>query len=99
MERFAPMPPADAAMPEYTRLAVFGLLREFEVGCIQGNYDHSLGNDLADCQCGYTDPRDNYFARISYDYTFQKTSPAHRAWMRELPAQRRIQLGRFTVLM
>jgi predicted phosphodiesterase len=67
--------------------------------CIQGNYDNSIGNDLADCQCGYTDQRDNYFARISYDYTFRNTSAAHRAWMRDLPAQRRIQLGRSRLLM
>src|SRR6266852_3024136 len=78
---------------------VFPLLHANDVLCIQGNYDNSIGNDLADCQCGYTDPRDNYFARISYDYTFRKTSPAHRAWMRELPAQRRIQLGPFRVLL
>src|SRR4029077_14252928 len=57
---------------------VFPLLREANVQCIQGNYDHSIGNDLADCQCGYTDPRDNYFARISYDYTFQHTNSENR---------------------
>jgi predicted phosphodiesterase len=78
---------------------VVPLLQSNGVLCIQGNYDNSIGNDLADCQCGYTDPRDNYFARISYDYTLRNTSPAHRAWMRDLPAQRRIELGRFSVLM
>jgi predicted phosphodiesterase len=78
---------------------VFPILQQNDVQCIQGNYDHSIGNDLADCQCGYTDPRDNHFARISYDYTYRNTSPAHRAWMRELPAQRRITLGRHQVLM
>ena len=30
--------------------------------CIQGNYDDSIGHGLADCGCGYTDPRDNHFA-------------------------------------
>jgi predicted phosphodiesterase len=78
---------------------VFPLLRDANVLCIQGNYDNSIGNDLADCQCGYTDPRDNRFARISYDYTFAHTSAANRAWVRELPMQRRIQLGRYRVLM
>jgi predicted phosphodiesterase len=78
---------------------VFPLLRENGVECIQGNYDHSIGNELADCQCGYTDPRDNYFARLSYDYTFRNTSPAHRAWMRDLPAQRRIRFGRYQMLL
>lgn len=78
---------------------VFPLLHEHGVLCIQGNYDNSIGNDLADCQCGYTDPRDNHFARISYAYTFEHTSPANRAWMRGLPLQRRIELGRYRLLM
>jgi predicted phosphodiesterase len=78
---------------------VFPLLRDHNVLCIQGNYDNSLGNDLADCQCGYTDPRDNHFARLSYEYTFANTSPANRAWMRELPAQCRLTLGRYRVLL
>jgi predicted phosphodiesterase len=78
---------------------VFPLLHEADVQCIQGNYDNSVGNDLADCQCGYTDPRDNYFAQISYDYTFTHTSPANRIWMRELPGQLRLQLGRYRLLL
>jgi hypothetical protein len=49
------------------------LLRDAGVPVIQGNYDNSIGNGLDDCQCGYTDPRDNYFAKLSYDYTFRKT--------------------------
>jgi predicted phosphodiesterase len=78
---------------------VFPLLRQANVQCVQGNYDHSIGNDLADCQCGYTDPRDNYFARISYDYTFQHTSSENRRWMKELPSQRRLQLGNYRLLL
>jgi predicted phosphodiesterase len=78
---------------------VFPLLRENRVLCIQGNYDNSIGNGLADCQCGYTDPRDNHFARISYAYTFAHTSPANRAWLRDLPGQRRIELGRYRLLL
>lgn len=78
---------------------VFPLLQEHGVRCIQGNYDHSLGNGLADCQCGYTDPRDNHFARLSYVYTFEHTSLAHRDWMRGLPAQLRLHVGRYRVLL
>ncbi len=78
---------------------VFPLLHDHGVQCIQGNYDHSLGNDLADCQCGYTDPRDNYFARISYDYTYQHTDVGHREWMRDLPTELRLELGRYRVLL
>jgi predicted phosphodiesterase len=78
---------------------VFPLLRDNAVQCIQGNYDNSVGNGLSDCQCGYTDPRDNHFARISYEYTFSHTSPRNRAWMKELPMQRRLRLGRSRLLL
>jgi diadenosine tetraphosphatase ApaH/serine/threonine PP2A family protein phosphatase len=78
---------------------VFPLLLDHDVLCLQGNYDHSVGNGLADCRCGYTDPRDNHFARISYEYTFAKTSPAWRDWLRDLPGQRRVQLGRYRLLL
>jgi predicted phosphodiesterase len=78
---------------------VFPLLQDHEVCCIQGNYDHSIGSDLADCQCGYTDPRDNHFARISYAYTLANTSPVNRAWMRKLPGQARLKLGRYRLLL
>jgi predicted phosphodiesterase len=78
---------------------VFPLLIEAGVLCIQGNYDNSIGNELADCQCGYTDPRDNYFARISYAYTLEHTNLGNRAWMRDLPGERRLQLGRYRLLL
>lgn len=78
---------------------VFPLLVDGEVQVMQGNYDNSIGERLSDCQCGYVDPRDNQFARISYDYTFANTSDRWKDWMRELPHAIRIRLGRYPVLM
>jgi predicted phosphodiesterase len=78
---------------------VFPLLEGAGVQCLQGNYDNSLAGGLADCQCGYTDPRDNHFARLSYDYTFRNTSPAHKAWLRELPLSRRLDVGSTGILL
>jgi predicted phosphodiesterase len=78
---------------------VFPLLRDQGVECLQGNYDHSIANELADCRCGYTDPRDNHFARLSYEYTFAYTDPANRAWMKALPERRLLQLGRYRALL
>lgn len=69
------------------------LLRDNNILCIQGNYDNSIGNELSDCQCGYTDPRDNYFAQISYDYTLRHTDPDHRRWMRSLPQELRLEFA------
>ncbi len=70
---------------------VFPLLHENNIQVVQGNYDNSIGNDLKDCQCGYTDPRDNHFAQISYEYTYQNTSRLNRDWMRQLPTEIRFE--------
>jgi predicted phosphodiesterase len=67
---------------------VYPLLRKGGVLCLQGNYDNSLAGGLDDCQCGYTDPRDNHFARISYTYTFHRTSDENKAWLGTLPLTR-----------
>jgi diadenosine tetraphosphatase ApaH/serine/threonine PP2A family protein phosphatase len=66
---------------------------------MQGNYDASLAAGRDDCACGYTDPRDNHYARLSYVYTFRHTSVAHRAWLGTLPAAIRLRLGPHRVLM
>ncbi len=79
---------------------VFPLLRDApDVQVMQGNYDHSIGHRLEDCGCGYTDPRDNHFAQISYDYTLEHTSEVHQDWLRQLPTQFRFQWGTHRVLM
>jgi hypothetical protein len=76
---------------------VFPLLDGVDV--VQGNYDHSIGHDLDDCGCGYTDPRDNHFARVSYDYTRRLTSPSWRPWLCALPPVRRETWGTRRVVM
>lgn len=78
---------------------VFPLLLDNQIRCVQGNYDDSIGRGLSDCQCGYTDPRDNYFAQISYDYTLANTSDEHRAYLRSLPQEIRLELGGRRVLL
>lgn len=78
---------------------VYPLLQDAGVLTLQGNYDQSLAAGRSDCGCGYTDPRDNHYARISYAYTFRRTSAAHRAWLGTLPARRRVRLGSYRVLM
>lgn len=78
---------------------VFPLLEAHNIRCIQGNYDDSIGRALDDCQCGYTDPRDNHFAQISYDYTLAKTAPRYRTFLKQLPQQIRLELGPYRVLL
>ena len=78
---------------------VFPLLHEHDVRCLQGNYDDSIGNRRDDCQCGYTDARDNHYAQISYDYTLANTSLANRRFLRDLPTVARLSLGQKKVLL
>ena len=78
---------------------VFPLLRENEVNTLAGNYDDSLARGLEDCQCGYTDPRDNHFARISYRYTFENTSKENKEWLGRLPQEIRFEIGGQKVLL
>lgn len=69
------------------------LLRGRGIAGIQGNYEESLSTRAGDCHCGYTDPRDNHFAQLSYDYTFANTSDAHKDWMGTLPREIRFVAG------
>lgn len=78
---------------------VFPLLRDHGVLALQGNYDEAVAAGKPDCGCGYTDPRDNHYARISYAYTLAGTAPANRAWLGALPRHRRLRLGERRVLM
>ena len=78
---------------------VFPLLRDAGVRTLRGNYDDSLAKGLDDCQCGYTDPRDNHFARLSYRYTFEKTSPGNKEWLGSLPGEIRLRIGGKRVLL
>lgn len=75
------------------------ILREENIPCVRGNYDDSIGKELADCQCGYADPRDNHFAQISYDYTLAKTSPENRRWLASLPQEVRFEMKERRVLL
>ncbi len=75
------------------------ILRDAGVTVMRGNYDDSLARGLDDCQCGYTDPRDNHFARLSYRYTFENTSQRWKDWMGTLPERLRVEIGGREVLM
>ena len=78
---------------------VFPVLQEHGIVCVQGNYDDSIGNKLDDCQCGYTDPNDNEFAQLSYDYTLANTSDSNKAFLRRLPSEIRLSVDGLTFLL
>lgn len=66
---------------------------------IQGNYEQSISSGATDCNCGYTDPRDNNYAQISYDYTERRTSPEIKRWMGTLPESIRFTAGTLRFLL
>ena len=75
------------------------ILRGAGLPAIQGNYEESLSTSADDCHCGYTDPRDNHFAQASYDYTRQRTSGEHKAWMGTLPGHIRLEVAGRSLLL
>ena len=75
------------------------VLRSEGIPAIQGNYEESLSSSAEDCHCGYTDPRDNQFAQISYDYTRDRTAAEHKRWMGTLPGHIRLTIGGRRVLL
>lgn len=75
------------------------LLIERGIRGIQGNYEESLSTRATDCHCGYTDPRDNHYAQISYDYTFGNTSDPLKDWMGTLPGTIRLTAGDRRILL
>ena len=77
---------------------IFPLLIDANVITMRGNYDDSIAHNLPDCQCGYTDPSDNYFARLSYQYTYRKTGERWRTWLAALPHEIRFTIGNQRVL-
>ena len=78
---------------------VFPILIDNDVRVVRGNYDDSIGRGLPDCQCGYTDPRDNHFAAVSYRYTYQQTNERWRPWLAGLPTELRMKIGESRVLL
>lgn len=69
------------------------LLLERQIPGIMGNYEESLASGAADCNCGYTDPRDNVYAQRSYDYTAEHTADVYKQWMGTLPRHLRFEAG------
>jgi diadenosine tetraphosphatase ApaH/serine/threonine PP2A family protein phosphatase len=75
------------------------LLLDRGIEGIQGNYEQSLSSGAADCNCGYTDPRDNYYAQLSYNYTAEHTSDEFKRWMGTLPPTMRFEVNGKRVLL
>ncbi|MBW3638303.1 MAG: radical SAM protein [Actinobacteria bacterium] len=71
--------------------AIWPLLVDNGVTVVAGNYDVAIGRGDTDCGCGYSDPRDNEFAQLMYDFTLAHTSADYAQWMTTLPTERRFE--------
>src|SRR5256885_2507639 len=61
------------------------LLRESGVATVQGEHDYAVGNEKPVAGTCYTNPGEERLARLDHDYTLEKISPGHRAWLAALP--------------
>jgi putative phosphoesterase len=69
------------------------LIQARGIPTIYGNYDYAIARDLEDCGCAYRDPHDRAVGQLSVDWTLAHTSPAAKAFMRELPFDLGFELG------
>src|SRR5579875_1026997 len=59
---------------------------------ILGNYDEGVGFERDDCGCHYTTPFDIEMSNRSFRWTRAVTTDAHKAWLRALPRQIRLEV-------
>lgn len=66
---------------------------------VMGNYDDGVGFDLDDCGCVYQDPDDVLRGEQSLLWTRRHATDTHKAFLRSLPIQIRLEDRRPTVLL
>ena len=72
---------------------VCGVIAEREMPTIYGNYDWAIARDENDCRCAYVDKHDREIGQLSVEWTLEHTDGRSKAFMRELPFDRRFELG------
>jgi putative phosphoesterase len=69
------------------------LLEQHGIPTIYGNYDYSIARDMEDCGCAYRDPHDQELGELSIAWTLERTDPASKDFMRDLPFDLHFELG------
>jgi putative phosphoesterase len=71
------------------------------IGCptVLGNYDEGVGFNLGGCGCHYSKPLDIEMSNISFLWTREHTSDAHKCWLRALPRDIRLEVEGRRVLL
>jgi putative phosphoesterase len=76
---------------------VVALIAEREIPTIYGNYDYAIARDLEDCGCAYITPHDRELGQQSVDWTLEHTDRQSKDWMRDLPFDLHLTVGRTAV--
>lgn len=74
---------------------VIDLIREAGVTTILGNYDDGVAFDRGDCGCYYADAEARRVGDASYAFTAATVTPEHKAWLRGLPRELRVEAAAF----
>jgi predicted phosphodiesterase len=72
---------------------VIDAVRRRGIPCLLGNYDEGVGWDTGDCGCYYPTAEARRIGDASYTYTARVVTEERRAFLRDLPRERRIEIG------
>jgi putative phosphoesterase len=76
---------------------VCAVIEEREIPTIYGNYDYAIARNLDDCGCAYINEHDRELGQRSVAWTLEHTNQRSKDFMRELPFDLRVALGRVQV--
>jgi len=75
------------------------LVRQWGIHTVQGNCEHSLGNDTDSCGCGFEeDSACDLASKQWFDYARRHIDPAARHWMKDLPNAIRFTYKKRTIV-
>lgn len=73
---------------------VVDIMRDRGIPSLLGNYDEGIGWDTGDCGCFYPDDLAKAIGKASYEYTAAEVTADRKAYLRGLPRELHVQLGR-----
>ncbi|QXM05429.1 metallophosphoesterase family protein [Crassaminicella indica] len=71
---------------------VINLIKERNIPTVQGNYDHSVGEELFACGCDYKDSKSMALGTKSLYWSQENTKEENKKWLRELPKKIEIEV-------
>lgn len=78
---------------------VVATIQALTIPCVMGNYDQGVGHDSDDCGCAYKTPEAKALGNRSIAWTNAHTTPASKAFLRQLLPEVRLQLGNLRVVL